>query len=162
VRGEGFAGCSPFGNTVSLREALPEHLQNGVMQLSSRRRAHAYRLVLLMVLLRPLGNLSLAWGMKHTASLFSGSTYAALVVVTNPFVVGGIVLLVLTLLIRIATLSVADLSLVLPLTAVGYVLSTALGRFVLGEAVSRSQWMGTVLICLGASLVTSEQRVSTT
>ena len=115
-----------------------------------------------MVLLRPLGNLALAWGMKHTVSLFSGTAYASLIVVANPFVLGGIALLVLTLLIRIATLSVADLSLVLPLTAVGYVLSTALGRLVLGEAVSRTQWMGTVLICLGASLVTSEQRVSTT
>jgi len=115
-----------------------------------------------MVLLRPLGNLSLAWGMKHTASVFSSSAYASLLVVANPFVAAGIVLLVLTLLIRIATLSVADLSLVLPLTAVGYVFSTALGRFVLGEAVSRTQWMGTILICVGASLVTSEQRVSTT
>ncbi len=115
-----------------------------------------------MVLLRPLGNVSLAWGMKHSASLLAGSLYSSLLVVTNPFVAGGVFLLVLTLLIRIATLSVADLSLVLPLTAVGYVLSTALGRFVLGEAVSSTQWLGTVLICLGASLVTSERRVSTT
>jgi drug/metabolite transporter (DMT)-like permease len=143
-------------------ETLPEDLHASSSRVTSRQRAHAYRLVLLMVLLRPLGNLSLAWGMKHTASLLSPSTYASLLVIANPFVVGGIVLLVVTLLIRIATLSIADLSLVLPLTAVGYVLSTALGRFVLGEAVSRTQWMGTVLICLGASLVTSEQRVSTT
>lgn len=141
---------------------MPEGIQIGISRDNSRRKAHAYRLVLLMVLLRPLGNLSLAWGMKHAPSLLSGSVYATLLVVANPFVMGGIVLLVLTLLIRIATLSVADLSLVLPLTAVGYVLSTALGRFVLGEAVSRTQWMGTVLICLGALLVTSEQRVSTT
>lgn len=115
-----------------------------------------------MILLRPLGNVSLAWGMKHTASLLSASVSSSLQVVANPFVVGGVFLLVLTLLIRIATLSVADLSLVLPLTAVGYVLSTALGRFVLGETVSNTQWLGTVLICLGASLVTSERRVSTT
>lgn len=115
-----------------------------------------------MVLLRPLGNLSLAWGMKHSASLLSSSMYARLQLIANPFVAGGIALLVLTLLIRIATLSIADLSLILPLTAVGYVLSTALGRFILGEAVSETQWIGTVLICLGASLVTSERRVSTT
>ena len=115
-----------------------------------------------MILLRPLGNLSLAWGMKHSASLLARATYAHLLIVANPFVVMGIGLLVLTLLIRMATFSVADLSLVLPLTAVGYVLSTALGRFVLGEAVSGTQWLGTVLICLGASLVTSEHRVSTT
>ncbi|MFL6416892.1 MAG: hypothetical protein ACJ74Y_14610 [Bryobacteraceae bacterium] len=126
-----------------------------------RRKAHAYRLVLLMIILRPLGNVSLAWGMKHSAPFLSGIS-AGLLAVSNPFVLGGVALLVLTLLIRIATLSVADLSLVLPLTAVGYVLSTALGRFILSEAVSPSQWFGTVLICLGASLVTSERRVSTT
>jgi drug/metabolite transporter (DMT)-like permease len=119
-------------------------------------------MVLLMVVLRPLGNLSLAWGMKHSASVLSGSALANLLVVTNPFVASGVFLLVLTLLIRLATLSIADLSLVLPLTALGYVLSTALGRFVLGEAVSRTQWAGTVLIFVGASLVTSERRVSTT
>jgi uncharacterized membrane protein len=115
-----------------------------------------------MILLRPLGNLSLAWGMKHSAPLLSASAYEGLVTVANPFVLGGVSLLVLTLLIRIATLSIADLSLVLPLTGVGYVLSTALGRFILGEAVSETQWLGTALICLGASLVTSERRVSTT
>ena len=114
-----------------------------------------------MVLLRPLANLSLAWGMKHSASLLAGSPDSTLLAIANPFVTGGVLLLILTLLLRIATLSVADLSLVLPLTAVGYVISTALGRFVLGEAVSRTQWLGTVLIVLGASLVTSERRVST-
>ena len=147
---------------VRLNFRLLTDQKHEVPGVSSRRRAHAYRLVLLMILLRPLGNVSLAWGMKHSASLLSGSIHSSLLVVANPFVAGGVFLLVLTLLIRIATLSVADLSLVLPLTAVGYVLSTALGRFVLGEAVSRTQWLGTVLICLGASLVTSERRVSTT
>ncbi|MFL6449124.1 MAG: EamA family transporter [Bryobacteraceae bacterium] len=115
-----------------------------------------------MILVRPLGNLSLAWGMKHSASVLSGSAVANLLVVANPFVAVGVLLLILALLIRMAALSIADLTLVVPLTAVGYVLSTALGRFVLGETVSRTQWMGTVLIFLGASLVTSERRISTT
>jgi uncharacterized membrane protein len=160
--GRSFAESSPIERIASLKEALPNDLHTGAAQAYANRRAHAYRLVLLMVLLRPLGNLSLAWGMKHTSSLLSGSAYTRFLVVANPFVALGVGLLVLTLLIRIATLSVADLSLVLPLTAVGYVLSTALGRFVLGEAVSGTQWLGTVLICLGAALVTMEQRVSTT
>lgn len=124
--------------------------------------AHAYRMMLLMVLLRPLGNLSLAWGMRHTASLLSGSAYVGLKFAANPFVISGVALLVLTLLIRMATLSIADLSLVVPLTALGYVLSTALGRFVLGETVSGTQWLGTVFIFLGAALVTSERRTAST
>jgi uncharacterized membrane protein len=126
------------------------------------KKAHAYRLVLLMVALRPIGNVLLAWGMKHSASLLSGTVASKLLAIANPFVLGGVGLLALAMLIRIATLSVADLSLVLPLTAVGYVLSTALGRLILHEDVSPSQWFGTVLICLGAALVSSERQVSTT
>ena len=140
---------------------MPTNQQDEMPTANSERTAHAYRMVLFMVLLRPLGNLSLAWGMKHSASLLSGPLYANLRVIANPFVAGGVALLILTLLIRIASLSIADLSVLVPLTAIGYVFSTALGRFVLGEAVSRTQWLGTVLIFLGACLVTSERRLST-
>jgi uncharacterized membrane protein len=52
-----------------------------------------------------------------------------------------------------ALLSVADLSFVLPVTAVGYVVSTMLGRFVLQEPVSVERWIGTGLIFVGTALV---------
>ncbi len=71
----------------------------------------------------------------------------------NPFVAVGISMLILALLTRLALLSVADLSFVLPLTATGYILSALLGKMFLNEQVSLNQWLGTLLIFLGVVLV---------
>lgn len=71
----------------------------------------------------------------------------------NPFVAVGISMLILALLTRLALLSLADLSFVLPLTATGYILSVLLGKVFLNEQVSSSQWLGTLLIFFGVILV---------
>ena len=73
----------------------------------------------------------------------------------NPFVAIGIAMLILALLTRLALLSVADLSFVLPLTAIGYILSVLLGKIFLNEQVSPNQWFGTALIFFGVMLVGS-------
>ena len=81
---------------------------------------------------------------------------------TNPYVAGGILLLILSLLVRMALLSLADLSYVLPMTAVGYVISTGLAEFFLRESVSVKGWIGTVLVFLGAAVVGTASRAKTT
>jgi uncharacterized membrane protein len=60
-----------------------------------------------------------------------------------------------------ALLSLADLSLVLPLTATGYILSALLGKFLLSEQVTLERWLGVLLIFLGTVVVgsTSETAV---
>ena len=99
-----------------------------------------------------LGNLSLAWGMKHLAPVgFNPLSYLGAML--NPFVASGIVLLVLWLLTRMALMSWADLSFVLPLMAVGYVIAALLGKFVLDEDVHAPQWAGTLMIFAGSALV---------
>lgn len=115
----------------------------------------------LLVFLRPLGNLSLAWGMKHSSHYLSAGLLQFVLVVGNPYVAGGIAMLILALLVRMALLSIADLTFVLPLTALGYVISTALGRFILSENVSIMQWLGTILVFLGTVLVGSSRRITT-
>jgi drug/metabolite transporter (DMT)-like permease len=52
-----------------------------------------------------------------------------------------------------ALMSWADLSFVLPLMAIGYIVATVLGRFVLNEHVGLPQWFGTFLIFGGSVLV---------
>ena len=69
------------------------------------------------------------------------------------WLVPGVALLILWMLSRMALLGWADLTYVLPVTALGYVLSTALAAVFLGEAVSARRWAGTVLIVLGTALV---------
>jgi uncharacterized membrane protein len=73
----------------------------------------------------------------------------------NPFVALGIVALILALLARMALLSIADLSYVLPVTAVGYVIAVFLGKVFLHETVSNQRWLGALLIFGGAALVGS-------
>ena len=67
----------------------------------------------------------------------------------------GVILLIVALLARLALLSVADLSFVLPMTAIGYLVAALLGRVILHEAVSPQRWLAVILIFAGAALVSS-------
>jgi drug/metabolite transporter (DMT)-like permease len=111
------------------------------------------RLLFFVVLLRPLGNLSMAWGMKSLPALLSIHPSLYLRALFNPYVAGGILLLIISLLSRMALLSLADLSYVLPLTAFGYVFSSLLGEVVLREKISWVGWLGTLFIFAGTAMV---------
>jgi uncharacterized membrane protein len=99
------------------------------------------------------GNFSLSWGMKH--SVLELSPLALIKVVFTPWILAGIGLLMMWMLGRLTLLSWADLSFVLPVTSVGYVLAALMGRVFLDEQVSWQRWMGTVLIVAGTALVGS-------
>jgi len=116
-------------------------------------RFRTYSLLGLFVFLRPLGNLSMAWGTKHFPQALSSNPAVYLRAMVDPFVALGIAMLILSVLTRMALLSLADLSFVLPVTAIGYVLATLFGQVVLHEAVTAQQWMGSVLIFMGTGLV---------
>ena len=112
-----------------------------------------YRLLLLTLLLRPVGNLSLAWGMKHFSQMLSVNPLPYVQAMLSPFVALGIIALILAQLTRMALFSVADLSFVLPATASGYIFSALLGKVFLSEHISSVQWLGTLLIVAGIALV---------
>ncbi len=112
----------------------------------------------LFIALKASGNLSVAWGLKH---LPPSMTANPVMVMLNPFVILGVVALILAVLVRMALLSLADLSYVLPVTAIGYVLAAFLGRTFLHETVSGQRWLGTALIFLGAALVGSTAHSTT-
>ncbi len=73
----------------------------------------------------------------------------------NPWVALGTSLLIVWLLATMALLSWADLSYVLPVTSIAYVLVALVGRYVLHETVSWAHWAGILLIMAGVSLVGS-------
>lgn len=112
-----------------------------------------FALVIAVTLLNCFGNLSLAWGMKHAVVRVGLDPTGYLRAMLNPFVALGIGLLILWLLTRMALLSWADLSFVLPVTAVGYFLSALAGHFFLQETITSAQWLGTLLIFAGTALV---------
>ena len=102
----------------------------------------------LVIVTGVLGNFFLSLGMKTEEQ---GAVLLAAFL--NPWVVLGIALLVLWTLSRLTLLSWADLSYVLPVTALGYVLAALMGSLFLGEYVSPGRWAGIVLIVAGVSLV---------
>ena len=123
----------------------------------STRSASKFRVFVLafaVVSLNAAGNLSLAWGMKHTEGV-SLNPLGYLRAMLNPYVTLGTILLILWLLTRMALLSWADLSFVLPITGVGYILAAALGYFFLNEGITGMHWTGTLLIFAGTAMVGS-------
>jgi drug/metabolite transporter (DMT)-like permease len=73
----------------------------------------------------------------------------------RPWLALGVLLLIVWMLLRMALLSWADLSYVLPVTAVEYVLVALAGRLYLHETITTRRWAGIALIVAGAALVSA-------
>jgi len=106
----------------------------------------------IVVLSNAFGNFSLKWGMDRQAAL-TLSPLDYIRAILSPWVMLGISLLILWLLTRMALLSWADLSYVLPVTSLGYVANALMGRFFLSEQITPQRWAGTLLIVGGTVLV---------
>jgi drug/metabolite transporter (DMT)-like permease len=116
-------------------------------------KARTYGVLAFFIALKAFGNLSLAFGMKHIPQIMSASPLPYLRAMLDPFVAAGVIALILAVLARMALFSLADLSFVLPVTSVGYILAAILGKTFLHEDVSAQRWAGTILIVAGAALV---------
>ena len=114
-----------------------------------------YFVLVFFLALKAAGNSAMAWGMKQIPERMSMNPALYLRAMLNPFVAMGVIALILALLTRIALFSLADLSFVLPVTAVGYVIAVFLGKVFLHETVTHQRWLGTLLIFAGAALVGS-------
>ena len=120
---------------------------------AARLRLKTRSFTFLVVLSSLCGNFSLSWGMRQVGSLVSFSPLAYMRAVFNPWVALGISLLILWLFFQLALLSWADLSYVLPVTSIGYVLSALAGRLFLHEEITRWRWAGILSIMAGVALV---------
>ena len=129
--------------------------------ITTTRIVKTYILLALTLLLRPFGNLSLAWGMRHLSTVVSGSPFYCLAAMLNPYVAFGMLLLIFGLLTRMALLSLADLSFVVPLTAVGSIFATVLGKYVLREQITAGRWAGTLLVFVGSIVISSTHKEAT-
>ena len=108
---------------------------------------------LIVILSNALGNFALTWGMRHQPASLTLSPLSYIAAIFSPWVGVGICLLILWLLARMALLSWADLSYVLPVTSLGYVANALIGRFFLHEQITAGRWTGTLLIIAGTTLV---------
>ena len=123
--------------------------------MSERLRLKTRVFVAIVVLANVFGNFFMSWGVKRRGSLVGLSLLDYIRVILDPWVAFGVSLLIVWMLSRMALLSWADLSYVVPVTAIGYVLTAVLGRVVLGEQISGARWAGTLFIVAGIALVGS-------
>ncbi len=111
----------------------------------------------LAVMAQAAANTLLSKGMKIIASTPSFSSgFSPLMLASalqSPFIWGGIFLLIVYFACFLSAVSWTDLSLVLPATALGYILDVFTGHYLLGEPVSPARWSGAVIIVCGVLLV---------
>ncbi len=107
----------------------------------------------IVVLTQVLGDYFLGRGLRQVGSLVGHSPVDFIIAFANPWVALGVTLLISWLFSHMILLSWADLSYVLPVTSIGYVLVALAGRFFLNEEVSLMRWFGVLLIMLGVMLV---------
>jgi uncharacterized membrane protein len=115
----------------------------------SRLRIKTWTCAIVVVCANVFGNFFLKLGMP--AELATPLDY--ITVLFRPTVALGVALLILWMLSRMALLSWADLSYVLPVTSIGYVLVAIVGRVLLNEQITSRRWTGILLIMAGVALV---------
>ncbi len=117
--------------------------------------ARKYLLLLAVAIFASCGDVCLARGMRDFGAVSTANWPLLLTVLVNPWIVAGIALLVLFFCSYLTALSWADLTYVLPATALSYVLMAALARIFLHENVTPAHWLGIALITVGVGVVAS-------
>lgn len=110
--------------------------------------------IALVVISNSVGNLLLGLGMARMPD-FGKTTFPTYVlsVVTNGWLLLGVVLMIVYMISQMSMYSWADLSYVLPVTASTYIFSAILSKFFLHETVSTVRWIGIVIISFGVIFV---------
>ncbi len=116
---------------------------------ATRLRVKTWICAAVVVLSNVFGNFFLKRGMP--ADLPTPLSY--ITTLFEPWAALGVALLILWMMSRMTLLSWADLSYVLPVTSIGYVLVALTGRFLLHEQITPLRWAGIVLIMTGVALV---------
>jgi drug/metabolite transporter (DMT)-like permease len=101
----------------------------------------------------PLGDACLSRGMTSLPAISLGHPISLVGAVFTPWIALGIVLLIGYFASYLTALSWADLTYVMPATAMGNVIVALLAHFWLGEEISWQRWLGVVLITVGVGFV---------
>jgi drug/metabolite transporter (DMT)-like permease len=118
--------------------------------------------LLAMMLTASLGDTFLDIGMKRIGPISVTHWSALLGAVMTPWVVAGILMLLGFLASQMTALSWADLTFVLPMTSLSYVMMVLLARFWLHEHVTAWRWAGVALIVAGVGFVAAGPSLTTT
>ena len=112
-----------------------------------------YLLLAGVALFGALGDVSLSYGMKRVGAISVERWTEAFTALANPWVILGILLLLAFFAAYLTALSWADLTYVLPATAIGYVVVALLSVWLLNETVTLMRWIGVLLVSAGVGFV---------
>lgn len=112
---------------------------------------------LLIVVMGTSGELCVTRAMKTIGEVTDFRPAALVRVVVRSMKVGwmwlGLGQMTLAFFALLGMLSLENVSLVIPVTALSYAFGALGGRFFLGERVTRQRWAGVLLVCVGVTLV---------
>lgn len=112
---------------------------------------------LLIVVAGTSGELCVTRAMKTIGEVTDFRPMALIRVVFRAMKVGwmwlGLGQMALAFFALLGMLSLENVSLVIPVTALSYAFGALGGRFFLGERVTRQRWAGVLLVCIGVTLV---------
>ena len=104
-----------------------------------------------------VGNVLLRKGMKEVGEVTSYSIPALFGIfikgITNLTVISGVALDAMFFACFLIALSWMEVSVVLPLTAIGYVTTALFAKLIIHEEISTLRWAGTIAIVIGAIMV---------
>jgi uncharacterized membrane protein len=114
-------------------------------------------IVLIAAVLGGAGHVLLSKGMRPGGDLTEapGHQLGGMVgrALSNPWLIVGVVLQASFFVVYLLLLSRADVSLVLPLTAIDYLVVAVLAQYLLGETITMTRWAGMGLIVVGVGLL---------
>ncbi len=113
-------------------------------------------LILAVVTTNALSQMLLKHGMNTIGRFdFGGDSLRRMLplVGLNPYVIGGLAVLVFSMGLHLMALSRVDLSFAYPFLSVSYVLVLLAGYFWFGETINASRIAGVALICIGTFFV---------
>jgi ceramide glucosyltransferase len=115
-----------------------------------------FLLLALLIVFSSLGEILSARAMKQIGEI-SFRPRALLQTIprffTNGSLIAGVVCLAFSFFSFLSLLSYADLSYVIPLTAISYITNTIGSKFLLHEKISQARWWGTLLVTFGVAII---------
>lgn len=112
-----------------------------------------YLILIAVAVFAASGDVCLARGMRDFGAVTLANAGALLPALLNPWIITGILLLICFFGSYLTALSWADLTYVLPATAISYVIMALLAQRILHEHVTTRHWLGIALVTLGVGFV---------
>lgn len=117
----------------------------------------AIGLVLICVVFGALGQISMKAGMRHVQQInnFSDLLNSGTImeIFFNVYVMGGLLLYMVSAFLWLGALSTLDVSLMYPLLSLAYLFTAVVAVVFLGEIITVSRWVGIALVVIGCVLI---------